>query len=100
TKAGWLAPRGDVEPALVDPLYAPMPMSAHEPPPSALSSTTPPSQPPISNAKRCRKETTNGPGPTCMLGDTRLRSSGRLAFCPSTCPLLSGPQNTCCVSDS
>src|SRR5512141_1674277 len=75
-------------------------MSAHVAPPSALSSMTPPSQPPLSNEKRCEKEITSGPAPTRIVGETSDCSSGPSALTSSNCPLLSGPQNTCWVGES
>src|SRR5687768_7377364 len=66
-------------------------MSVHVAPPSALSSTTPPSQLPPSNEKRCWKEIESGPAPTFISGEVSDCSSGASSFWPSAWPLLSGP---------
>src|SRR4029453_154257 len=75
-------------------------MSVQVAPLLVLSSTTPPSQPPISKAKRCLKDSVSGPEPTCRVGDTSDCSSGRLGFSPSIWPLLSGPHQTWSVGES
>src|SRR5690349_4972654 len=100
TYAGRLAPIGAVVAAFVEPVYVPMPMSAHVAPPLVLSSTTPPSQPPASNAKRCRYEMVSGPAPTFITGEVSDCSSGSNGLVSSSWPLLSGPKNTWSVGDS
>src|SRR6185295_16167538 len=75
-------------------------MSVQDAPPSLLSSITPPSQPPVSNAKRCWKDNVSGPAPTFRIGETMDCSSGESPFSPSAWPLLSGPHQTCLVEDS
>src|SRR5688572_13528786 len=107
-------PMGALVTPLVWPLYGSVPTvrtSTQLAPLSVLISTTPPSHAPCggggiavltvnSNACRCRNDIVSGPDPTSKTGGTIICSAGRESFLPSTCPLLSGPKNTCWIGDS
>src|SRR5688572_2660730 len=95
TNARRLAPIGADVSALVEPLYTPGTNSStsFQPEPS-LTSITPPSQLPPSNAKRCRNERDRLPAPTWNIGEVRICSSGAKSLVSSFCPLLSGPHQT------